>query len=649
MNTKTKTRGVATKKSVTMSDILKPHEECEQPRTVLIEGKPGMGKTTYCKKLVYDWATGKRDSFPRFGLVMLLKCRDVGKCDLWDAIDDQLLPLDIQEGTRDKFFQFIRENQSNILLLLDGLDEVPSSKLPMFSKILQGRVLPKCRLVATARHEAGMKVRKYCDTLLEIEGFNEEDARNFIFKYFKTSKDLAEKLLFQLWNNKNLSDMAANPLNMALLCLLCEEFRGVFPERRTRLYLEMIECVLRRYRKKKGLSESGEDLTNVYKAELEHLGLIALNGLLNDCLDFEERELGKHVSVLPEFGFLSVQPGGSKLRPCRRYAFLHKSFQESFAAFYLCCQLLNKRITPESLASDPRYFNQLKQVLLFACGFLTDHCEETAAALIASITTQVSEKDSYNNNLCVVLDCITECKGEQSDVHPTLAPVFGSLLKLKTISIRWRVLGESVVTFLAEALKFNTSVTHLDLNVKQVGEVGATSLAQAIKVNTTLTQLDLSTNVINAPGATSLAEAMRVNATLKQLDLQHNRIGAVGAASLAEAMEVNTTLAQLDLRHNNVGSAGATSLAEAIKVNTGLTELDLSSNRIGDPGAASLPKAVKVNTTLTHLNLRLNLIGASGVTSLAEALRVNRTLTQLDLGSNGLVMLVLHPLLRQLE
>ena len=43
-----KTRGTATDRVVTMSEIFNRHEECEEPRVVLIEGKPGMGKTTYC-------------------------------------------------------------------------------------------------------------------------------------------------------------------------------------------------------------------------------------------------------------------------------------------------------------------------------------------------------------------------------------------------------------------------------------------------------------------------------------------------------------------------------------------------------------------------------------------------------------------------
>ena len=394
-----KTRGIATDRVVNMSAIFKQHEECPQPRTVLIEGTPGMGKTTYCKKLVYDWATGKPvadDCFPKFETVLFLKCRDI-KSNIWEAIDDQLLPLDIQEDIREEFFTFIRNNQSSVLLVLDGLDELPPSKLPEFSEIIQGRVLPKCHLVATSRHEAGMKVRRYCDTILEIEGFTEEDARKFIHKYFKNVKDLAEELLIKLRNDKSLQDLTANPLNTALLCLFCEECRGIFPESSTQLYLDIIECVLRRFRRKKGLPETSEKLTELYKTELKLLGRIALKGLHEGNLDFDEHQLRNHNVELSGFGFLSVQPGGSKMRPCRHYAFLHKSFQEIFAAYYLCFDLLNQEKTPESLVSDARYFIELKQVLLFSCGILAVQCEERAVDLIANITTQVN---TFGKKLC---------------------------------------------------------------------------------------------------------------------------------------------------------------------------------------------------------------------------------------------------------
>ena len=631
-----KTRGTTTDEIVNMSAIFKPHEECPQPRTVLIEGKPGMGKTTYCKKLVYDWATGKPvadDCFPKFEAVLLLKCRDI-KSDIWEAIDDQLLPRDIQEDIREKFFTFIRRNQSSVLLILDGLDELPAGKLPEFSEIIQGRVLPKCHLVATSRHEVGMKLRRYCDTILEIQGFTVDSAGNFIFKYFRNMEDLAKKLLFKLRNDKSLRDLMANPLNTALLCLLCEECQGIFPESSTQLYLDIIECVLRRFRRKKRLPETSEKLTEVYATELKLLGRIALNGLREAKLDFDERELRNHNGELSGFGLLSVQLGGSKMRPCRRYAFLHKSFQEIFAAYYLCCELLEHEKTPESLVSDPIYFSELKQVLLFSCGILAVECEETAVDLIANITTQVNKFGEQT--VPFALECIAECKREKANVHVRLARVFGSGLKLKSAHVIHKALRELHVASFAEAIKVTTTLTQLNLSNDNIGDAGAASLAEAMKVNTTLTHLNLESNNIGDAGAASLAGAVKVNTKLTQLDLQSNNIGVAGAASLAEAMKVNTTLTQLNLESINIGVAGAASLAEAMKVNKTLTQLNLESNDIGDAGAASLAEAMKVNTAVTQLLLNYNNIGDAGAASLAEAMKVNTTLTQLNLESNNI-------------
>ena len=120
---------------------------------------------------------------------------------------------------------------------------------------------------------------------------------------------------------------------------------------------------------------------------MKHLGSISMKGLLEDNLDFDEKELGKHkASDLPGFGFLSIQPGGSKLRPTRRYGFLHKTFQEFFAGFYLSCQLIKQEISTNSIAADRKYRHELKEVLLFTYGMLAARCRETAPNLLKSIT-----------------------------------------------------------------------------------------------------------------------------------------------------------------------------------------------------------------------------------------------------------------------
>ena len=564
-----KTRGEISNVFVDMSSILDPYEECSAPRTVLIEGEPGMGKTTYCKKYAYDWATKQQEpqgcGSTAFKVVLLLKCRDIHS-DVWEAIDDQLLPRDIDEEVKQQFCRFIRENQSSILLILDGLDELPSSKLSMFSELIEGRVLPKCHLVATARHEAGKEVRKCCDVLLQIEGFTEEHVKGFVTKYFKERTDLATKLSQRMSRDKNLREIAANPLNTALLCLLCEEFEGTLPESRAQLYLDMVECVLRRYRKRKGLLEKIEDLTNHYKPQLNHLGKVALNGLLDDKLDFNESELRNHAKDLTEFGFLSVQPGGSKLRQTLHYAFLHKRFQEFFAAFFISSQIQSKEMKPEELVSDPRYFVELKQILLFSCGILAMKCDEQVVTLVKSLTNKVNKNEGRGAK--IVLEAINECKREKSDFHSHLLKSFGTGLNLTNLDLSWNryVISAAGATCIAEAIKVNKTLTNLDLSVNDVGDAGATCIAEAIKVNKTLTNLDLQSNVISAAGATCIAEAIKVNKTLTNLDLLSNVISAAGATCIAEAIKVNETLANLDLRSNVISSAAATYIAEAFKV-----------------------------------------------------------------------------------
>ena len=414
-----------------MFEIFQPHEECSQPRRVLIEGQPGMGKTTYCQKIAYDWANKRKGgkSFPDVILVLLLKCREIN-CGLWEAIDDQLLPREVNKEEKERFFMFVRDNQSKVLLVLDGLDELPRSQLSIYTDIIQGRVLPESYIVVTARHEVGEKVRECCHTLLEVEGFTKTDAKEFIMSYFREG-DLAEKLLDKLDSDITLQDLTTNPLNTALLCLLCEEHRGKFPESRTLLYLGIVECVLRRYRRKMKLPETNQDLLALYQVELKQLGRIAMEGLYNDSMYFDEIAFQGFSSDLKSgLGFLSVEAGRSKLRPARSYGFLHKSFQEFFAALCHCYQLLVEEISVGSLITDRRYFDEFRQVLMFTSGMLAQKCEAAVKALITGIATQVNLDDS---RLHVALAFINECKREENTFDKEMAHFFGSHLKLQTV------------------------------------------------------------------------------------------------------------------------------------------------------------------------------------------------------------------------
>ncbi|XP_067050400.1 NLR family CARD domain-containing protein 3-like isoform X2 [Acropora muricata] len=669
---KEKTRGNTTKEVTSMTSIFTPHEDCQQPLVVLIEGEPGIGKTSYCQKLAYDWATRQGcewdESFPRVEVLLLLRCREIESSCIWEAIEDQILPEGIQPELRDTFIQFLQENPSKVLLVLDGLDEADPVKLKLVLKLIQRELLPGCCIVLTSRHEAGSNIRPYTDTLLEIVGFRTTDADCFIRRYFHQSDNqhLAATLIAKL-KSDNLYELTRNPLNTLLLCVIFEDLNGVLPNSRTKLYIEMVLFVLRRYEYKKGFTSSEKDLFLVYMKELMILGRMALDSLRKGELYFEDHQGDFKKRLLPKFGFVSIQPGGSKRAPCPRYAFFHKTFQEFFSAFFLAFSMIDGTMDCKSLANE-EYRKELREVFRFMAGIVAMHSKQIAESIVESFASVVNlsgSRSGCSTPLRLALLFIDECKLFSETMFTKLAHSYGKSLdrveldlshclfapkskqSLSTLCLALRVntsltsldlsgnsIGSKGASSLSEVLRVNTSLTSLCLTDNSIGAEGASSLSEALRVNTSLTSLDLRVNSIGDEGANSLSKALKVNTTLTSLDLYFNSIGGEGASSLFEALRVNTSLTSLNLSHNSIGSEGASSLSEALRVNTSLTSLNLSRNPIRDEGASSLSEALRVNTSLTSLDLSVDLIGAEGASSLSEALRVNTSLTSLHLYYN---------------
>ena len=637
-----------------------------------------MGKTTYSQKLAYDWANEQDEwdeSFPSIEVLLLLRCNDI-KSGIWEAIDDQLLPDDIDKEAKEDFLRFIRENQAKVLLLLDGLDEADSRKLDMYYSLVQSKLLAACHIVITSRQEVGKKVRPYCDTLWEIVGFTKEDAESFIRKYFKDKGHLAEKLRKRLtlpWylhddQLGNLDELTKNPLNTALLCCLFEDFEGVLPASRTQLYVEIVLLVLRRYEEKNGLESSREDLISVYRKELLLPGSFAFESLLKGELHFEKK---KEIVKSINFGFLSFQQGGTKRKPFTRCAFLHKSFQEFFAGFYLAFQIINKQIDCASVVADERYLNELNQVFLFMGGFIASQSQETAVTLAASLTGHINSllnSDKHHGFVYLTCKWLSECSSVEETLKDRLVCTIGSNLDsssansgnfyecgindafaaaisqvltrnsfLTELSLFGNSIGNSGAIHLSQALKANSSLTSLDLMDNSIGDSGASSLFQALTANSSLTQLDLKDNSISGDGVSCLSQALTAFSSLTELDLSGNSIGDAGASYLSKALAArNSSLTFLDLSSNSIGDAGASCLSQALTGNSSLAVLDLNSNSIGYAGAFYLLQALTANSSLTDLRLEGNRISDAGAFSPSQVLPINSSLTELSLSHNSI-------------
>ena len=622
-----KTRGTAAEQVTSITGVFKPHSGCSKPRTVLIEGEPGMGKTTYCQKVVYDWANGQETdaSFPKIKLVLLLKCHDMSG-NIWEAIDDQLLPKDIEEEERENFFKYIRANQSQVLLVLDGLDEAPSNLMKIFSDLVESRELSKSHIILTSRQEGSVKIRKYCDTLLQIQGFAPENSHNYIKHYFKDLKAQGQNLLKDIEQNIELGELIVNPLFTAMLCLVYEDLEGGLPLSKTQLYLEITECILKRFCQKQGLSHNNDHLTEVFKEELEQLGSIALKALKKDKMHIEDGEFPGTTRKSPLFEFLSVQSNSSKRRSHTCYQFSHKSFQEFFAGLYLSDQILKGETDFETLLANERgNFKSLEPVLLFTVGIICHKSENGALSLLHIIIKKANLFKNcklQNFYLCFALKCIGECSTENSGLRSHMINLIGTNLELQEMVIS----DNSFPTKLfVEALQVNSTLTLLIIMVPLFGDQFIVSLANMLRVNKTLTTVRCMTDgFVSAHNVQQLADSLMVNKTLNDLMFGGNAWGNDAVRILAGYLKRSVSLSSFHLISSDIGDAGATALAEVLRTNTTLNSLGLCNNPgIGNPSVISLCEALKVNTTLSSLDLSGTGISDAGVLSLVEVLKTN--------------------------
>ena len=100
-------------------------------------------------------------TFPFFELVLLLKCRDLDG-DIREVIFEQLLPEGFEVKTKERLQNVIADihSQERILVILDGLDELPEESKHHVEKLLDRKIFPVCYVLATTRQEKGIEARK---------------------------------------------------------------------------------------------------------------------------------------------------------------------------------------------------------------------------------------------------------------------------------------------------------------------------------------------------------------------------------------------------------------------------------------------------------------------------------------------------------
>ena len=128
-----------------------------QPRLVLIEGAPGVGKTTFSEQFCYKWSQGQRLTDHK--LLVLLPLRDKGVRSAKN-VSDLFHHPQLQQAIAEEVEGSGGEGVALWLEAWDELEEDMRERSSLFLKLVHGRVLPKATIIITSRPWATENIRE---------------------------------------------------------------------------------------------------------------------------------------------------------------------------------------------------------------------------------------------------------------------------------------------------------------------------------------------------------------------------------------------------------------------------------------------------------------------------------------------------------
>jgi hypothetical protein len=268
-------------------EVLDPNTFLARHRRLLLTGAPGSGKSLFLRFLALASVDGGPSPLPEPLTPVLIELQGLGTTrSLHDTIIYQLGHLGIGQA---EAFAKRRLESGNLLLLLDGLDEVKSTLRPQVIGQIKELLAkyPSCRAVVTSRPIAGAKeLVASMDASLELRDFTDRQVRHFLTGWKNAvAAERAftmEPLLKSLREQDQLLYLARNPLLVTMIAALYVEKPRGFPGTRAVLYRQCMDATLTKTRADQGRytkETKFEILSRLALAMLDHSELPGESGL----------------------------------------------------------------------------------------------------------------------------------------------------------------------------------------------------------------------------------------------------------------------------------------------------------------------------------------------------------------------------------
>ncbi len=675
------------KEGIELKDILQPEEGQTNVNFILVEGAPGVGKSTFA------WELCRRrhdlEAMRAFSAVVLLRLREK-RVQQAKSIADLLYhdDPDIQKAV-------VKEIGSNggkhTLLVLDGFDEVPADlRESMFvTQVISRQCLPQATVLVTSRPSARVDLLSLCtpDKHVEVIGFTRELIEQYASTIFGPGTTLLADFQRYVSTNPSIKWMMYIPLNCAIVVEIYKENRKEgrpIPQTMTQLYSELTLTRMRRHLRERGdhwdsMPRKLEDLSQTHAevySQLLSLAKVAFSGTLKQEVIFEELPTGcSTLGLMTASQQLYVSSKGTT-----SYNFFHLTVQEFLSAYHVS-QLPDseqKGAFQQYSKYDMKFY--MVEVWRFVAG-LTGF-RNIGWELVQS-TWRRTQKNCMSS---FVVQCLYEAQEkvnpesvlERSKVEYLCLSVFDCFAIGYCVSVSrtcWKVIisydylgGLEQIEALVCGLKYQEEVCgsidslilqrscyrnyqvdgrvldlladvvpaiklkHLNICLHPVSEGGTVNLLHTLAATSQLHSLNMSKISIGRDDIMSLSHRIRPSGSLKELiighrDMQPNCVELLLMVVLSPSSLQTLCLREVDMEESSLSFS-------PLERNCTIKTLECARGTIGIKGISCISEVLCRNTTLETLHLEDITVGYHRIDM---CVTLNQTyLDQLDDALRGL-------------
>ena len=672
------------KSPIEFEEVGKPSRHHRQ-KLVLIEGAPGVGKTTFSWEFCRKW--GKGEILQDHSLLLLLPLRDNSLkaaktlSDIFYHPNSELQQAVVHEVTSNQ-----GKGVAIWLEAWDELDHQPREKASVFLDLIHGRILPLATVFVTSRPWASEHLRENCGHRIAQHVEVLTSAKDQIEHYISKAEDEAQPSSFAA---KFTDYLSSNPVIKAAMYtpVTAKMAAEVFtwsqhtesppPTTNTKLFTAFTLKTLVDhlsthpvYHKQQLKVTTFSDLpTDVYK-QFQDLCRMAYEGILNrQQLVFSAAHLPTGFAPL---GLMQEVPQLYTEGRASSYHFIHLTLQEYLAAVHIsqlpaheqtrlflkhvnsghftmtmrflagCTKLAN--IPPDiTMDTQLNYFHFLFEAKDISMTTRTLGSDEMVVESHYSwtpldyyVTGHAISHSNCSWRLHFISSSIDDEKFQlfcQGCAAPGGTGCRGHM-SYANFSING-LTSKSIQSFVNIPPHILQDVRVLDLSFNKLDGSACDLLAKVVPLMSRLEELWLGDNPIGSGGAVEVIKAL-CGSGVKQLLLWRTGIGEPDCEALCELLKSSHSLQHLYIPQNNLSSESVASIITGLSHNSSLTKLNISYSHFSTANVDSLASVLKDHSkcTLTLLYLQDCHISSEGVVKLVAGLCKNSTLKHLDLDRN---------------